>query len=64
MSPVPVADQLAKEILEYREECISDGIDVSPDAFMFQDTHGGPMDRATIVDAYCTRLPSSSACPS
>jgi integrase len=44
LTQVPIADVLAHEILEYREECRKQGKDTSPDAFMFPGRFGGPMD--------------------
>lgn len=44
LTQVPIADVLATEIVEYREECRKKGKDVSPDAFMFPGRFGGPMD--------------------
>jgi integrase len=41
---VPIADVLANEISQYREECQKNGEDTSPDAFMFPGRFGGPMD--------------------
>jgi integrase len=44
LTKVPIADVLADEIAEYREECGKKGKDVSPDGFMFPGRFGGPMD--------------------
>jgi integrase len=44
LTQVPIADVLANEIVEYREECRKQGKDTSPDAFMFPGRFGGPMD--------------------
>jgi integrase len=44
LTKVPIADVLAKEIVEYREECRKKKKDVSPDGFMFPGRFGGPMD--------------------
>ncbi|QNI32817.1 site-specific integrase [Alloacidobacterium dinghuense] len=44
LTQVPIADVLAGEIVEYREECRKKGEDVSPDGFMFPGRFGGPMD--------------------
>jgi len=44
LTKVPIADTLANEILEYREESRKKGKDTSPDAFIFQGRFGGPMD--------------------
>ncbi len=44
LTKVPIADVLADEIVEYREECRSKGRDTSPDGFMFPGRLGGPMD--------------------
>ncbi|MEG9437399.1 tyrosine-type recombinase/integrase [Edaphobacter sp. HDX4] len=41
---VPVADVLGIEIVQYRQECERNGIDTSPDAFMFAGRLGNPMD--------------------
>ena len=44
LTKVPIADTLANEILEYREEMKKEGKDTSPEAFIFQGRFGGPMD--------------------
>ncbi|HVU47935.1 MAG TPA: tyrosine-type recombinase/integrase [Terracidiphilus sp.] len=44
LTKVPIADVLANEIAEYREECRKQGKDTSPDGFMFPGRFGGPMD--------------------
>jgi integrase len=44
LTQVPIAEVLAGEIVEYREECRRKGKDVSPDGFMFPGRFGGPMD--------------------
>jgi integrase len=44
LAKVPIAEVLANEIVEYREECRKKGKDTSPDAFMFPGRFGGPMD--------------------
>ena len=44
LTQVPIADVLAGEIVDYREECRKEGKDVSPDGFMFPGRFGGPMD--------------------
>jgi integrase len=44
LTKVPIADVLANEIVEYREELRKEGKDTSPDAFMFPGRFGGPMD--------------------
>jgi integrase len=44
LTKVPIADLLASEIVEYREESRKEGKDTSPDAFMFPGRFGGPMD--------------------
>ena len=44
LTQVPIADVLADEIVEYREECRKEGKDTSPDAFVFPGRFGGPMD--------------------
>jgi len=44
LTKVPIAEVLANEITEYREECRKKGKDTSPDAFMFPGRFGGPMD--------------------
>ena len=41
---VPIADILAHEIVQYRDECRRRRIDTSPEAFMFPGRFGGPMD--------------------
>jgi integrase len=54
LTQVPIADILAGEIVEYREECRKKGKDVSPDGFMFPGRFGGRWIRATIGIAFCT----------
>jgi integrase len=44
LAKVPIAEVLATEIVEYREECRKKSKDTSPDAFMFPGRFGGPMD--------------------
>jgi integrase len=44
LTKVPIAEVLANEIMDYREECRKKGKDTSPDAFMFPGRFGGPMD--------------------
>ncbi len=44
LTKVPIADVLANEIAEYREECRKQGKDTSPDGFMFPGRFGRPMD--------------------
>ncbi len=44
LTKVPIADILADEILEYREDCRKKGQDTSPNGFMFPGRFGGPMD--------------------
>ncbi len=44
IAQVPIAEVLAGEIVEYREECRKKGKDVSADAFMFPGRFGEPMD--------------------
>src|SRR6266702_939063 len=41
---VPIAEALAKKVVEWREELRKKGKDVSPDAFVFRGRFGGPMD--------------------
>jgi integrase len=41
---VPIAEALAKKVVEWREELRKKGKDVSPDAFIFGGRFGGPMD--------------------
>jgi integrase len=41
---VPIAEALAKKVVEWREELRKKGKDVSPDAFIFRGRFGGPMD--------------------
>ena len=40
LAKVPIAEVLANEIVEYREECRKKGKDTSPDAFMFPGRFG------------------------
>jgi hypothetical protein len=44
LTKVPIAKQLAKELVEWRNELDEKGKDTSPDAFMFPGRFGGPMD--------------------
>ena len=44
ITQVPIAEELAKELVEWREELRGKGKDVSPDAFIFGGRFGGPMD--------------------
>ena len=44
LTKVPIAEVLANEIMDYREECRMKGKDTSLDAFMFPGRFGGPMD--------------------
>ncbi len=44
LTKVPIADVLADEIVDYREECRRKGQDTSPGGFMFPGRFGGPMD--------------------
>jgi integrase len=44
LTKVPIAEVLANEIVDYREECRKKGNDTSPDAFMFPGRFGRPMD--------------------
>jgi integrase len=44
LTKVPIAEVLASEIMDYREECRKKGKDTSLDAFMFPGRFGGPMD--------------------
>ena len=44
IAQVPVADVLGQEIVQYRQECHRNGIDTSPDAFMFPGRLGRPTD--------------------
>jgi integrase len=41
---VPIAEALAKKVVEWREELRKKGEDVLPDAFIFRGRFGGPMD--------------------
>jgi integrase len=41
---VPLADELADELVEWREQLTKQGKDTSPDTFMFAGRFGGPMD--------------------
>ena len=44
LTQVPIAEQLAQELVEWREELRRQGKDVSPNAFIFAGRFGGPMD--------------------
>ena len=44
LTKVPIAKQLAKELVEWRKELDEKGKDTSPDAFMFPGRFDGPMD--------------------
>ncbi|MDE1160622.1 MAG: tyrosine-type recombinase/integrase [Acidobacteriaceae bacterium] len=44
MTQLPIAEELALELIEWREELRSKGKDVSPDAFIFGGRSGKPMD--------------------
>ena len=44
LTKVPIAKQLAKDLVEWRNELDAKGRDTSPDAFMFPGRFGGPMD--------------------
>jgi integrase len=44
LTKVPIAKQLAKELVEWRNELDEKGKDTSPNAFMFPGRFGGPMD--------------------
>jgi integrase len=44
LAKVPIAEVLANEIAEYREECRKKSRDTPPDAFMFPGRFLGPMD--------------------
>jgi integrase len=44
LTKVPIAKQLAKDLVEWREQLNYSGKDTSPDAFMFPGRFGGPMD--------------------
>lgn len=44
ITQVPIAEALAKKVVEWREELRKKGKDVSPDAFVFRGRFGGPMD--------------------
>lgn len=56
LTQVPIAEVLAGEIVEYREECRKQGKDVSPDAFMFPGRFGGPMDTGNFRKRVLHRL--------
>jgi hypothetical protein len=43
LTKVPIAEVLANEIMEYREECRKKGKDTSLDAFMIPGRFGEPM---------------------
>ncbi|HEX4030968.1 MAG TPA: tyrosine-type recombinase/integrase [Terracidiphilus sp.] len=44
LTKVPIAKQLAKDLVEWREQLNYSGKDTSPNAFMFPGRFGGPMD--------------------
>jgi integrase len=44
LTQVPIAEELAEELVEWRERLRKKGKDVSPDAFIFAGRFGGPMD--------------------
>ena len=44
LTKVPIAKQLAKDLVQWRSELDAKGRDTSPDAFMFPGRFGGPMD--------------------
>ncbi len=44
ITQVPIAKELARELVEWREQLRKKGKDVSPDAFIFGGRFGGPMD--------------------
>jgi len=56
LTQVPIAEVLAGEIVEYREECRKKGKDVSPGAFMFPGRFGGPMDTGNFRKRVLHRL--------
>ena len=44
LTKVPIAEQLAKDLVKWRKELDEKGKDTSPEAFMFPGRFGGPMD--------------------
>lgn len=56
LTKVPIAEVMANEIAEYREECKREGKDTSPDAFMFPGRSGGPMDSSNYRNRVLQRL--------
>ncbi len=54
LTTVPIADVLANENAEYREECRKQGKDTSPDGFMFPGRFGEPMDSSNYRHLSCT----------
>jgi len=53
---VPIAEALAKKVVEWREELRKKGKDVSPDAFIFGGRFGGPMDPSNFRKRVLHRL--------
>ena len=60
---MPIAEVLAGEIVEYREECRKKGKDVSPDAFMFPGRFGKPMDTGNFRKRVLHRLADDLGLP-
>ncbi len=63
IAKVPIAEVLAGEIVEYREECRKKGKDVTPDAFIFPGRFGGPMDTGNFRKRVLHRLAKDLGLP-
>lgn len=63
LTKVPIAEVMANEIAEYREECKREGKDTSPDAFMFPGRFGGPMDSSNYRHRVLHRLATELGLP-
>ena len=63
LTKVPIAEVMAVEILEYREQCKREGKDTSPDAFMFPGRFGGPMDSSNYRHRVLHRLAKELGLP-
>jgi integrase len=63
LTKVPIAEVMANEIAEYREECEREGKDTSPDAFMFPGRFGGPMDSSNYRHRVLHRLATELGLP-
>ena len=63
LTKVPIADVLASEIAEYREDSKRRRKDTSPDAFMFPGRFGGPMDSSNYRKRVLHKLASELKLP-